>query len=142
MSVPNQKVVNSCVDNVSQSSHLRWHATVALSHNTSATKLEQAVRLIRSILADHDGMHADRPPRVYVDGFSELGINIVIYAYYHPVGYWGYRDLVHKTCMEIKRRFEAEGIEFVFQARPENSVDGEYLIYHEASRYSNNQAAF
>jgi MscS family membrane protein len=134
VSVPNQKIVNSSVDNVSQSSHLRWHTTLALSHSTSAIKLERAVDLIRAILADHDGMRDDRPPRVYVDGFSEWGVNIVIYAYYHPASFWGVRDLVHKTCLEIKRRFEAEGIEFVFQPHSDASGDSVYRFDGDPSR--------
>ena len=66
---------------------------------------------------------------LYVDGFSEWGINSVIYAYYDPVSFWGFRELVHETCLEIKKRFEAEGVEFVFQKYLEASDNSVYPFH-------------
>lgn len=70
-----------------------------------------------------------------MDGFSEFGINIVIYAYYQPADFWGFRELVHKASLQIKRRYEAEEIQFVFQHPIAASGSRELLLGQEASTY-------
>jgi MscS family membrane protein len=118
VSVPNQKVISSSVDNVSQSAYFRRYTTISLRYDTPAKKLERAVGIIQDILQDHEGRIKERPPKVLVEDFNEWSANIAIYAWYHPAVYWSYRDWVSETCMEIRRRFDLEAIEFASLGMP------------------------
>ncbi|MFC1858877.1 hypothetical protein ACFL9U_12755 [Thermodesulfobacteriota bacterium] len=62
-------------------------------------------------------MAEDFPPKVYFNNFNDYSLNIMVIAWYHPPDYWGYQAWLQKTCLEIMKRFEMEGIEFAFPTR-------------------------
>lgn len=37
---------------------------------------EHAVEIVRKMFVDHEGMHADFPPRVYLDEFNRASLNV------------------------------------------------------------------
>jgi MscS family membrane protein len=62
-------------------------------------------------------MHPDFPPRVYFNGFNDWSLNILVIAWYHPAVYWDMQEWQQRTCLEILRRFNDEGIDFAFPSR-------------------------
>ncbi len=117
VTVPNEKVVNSPIENVGQRPHIRWLTNITITYDTPPEKVERAVEIIRTILKDHEGMHPDFPPRVYFNGFNDWSLNIMVIAWYHPPNYWDYQGWLQKSCLAILRAFEEEGIEFAFPTR-------------------------
>jgi MscS family membrane protein len=65
----------------------------------------------------HLKMKEDFPPRVYFNGFNDWSLNILVIAWYHPPNYWDYQAWLQRTCLQIMRRFEAEGIDFAFPSK-------------------------
>lgn len=114
VSIPNEKIINSTLENISRRPYLRWRTDLTLTCDTPAEKVERAVRIVGEILENHEGMRPEQPPRVHFNGFNEWSLNVSIFVWYHPADYWRFQDWVQKTCLEIMRRFEAEGIEFAF----------------------------
>jgi MscS family membrane protein len=117
VTIPNEKVVNSGLENIGLRPHIRWMANITITYDTPADKVEQAVDIIRRILTDHEGLHPDFPPRVFFNGFNDWSLNITVIAWYHPPDYWQYQSWLQQTCLAIMRGFEAEGIEFAFPTR-------------------------
>ena len=114
VSIPNEKVVNSTSENIARRPFIRWLTNIGIPYDTSPEKAEQAAQIIREILENHEGMKEEFPPRVYFNGFNDWSLNILVIAWYHPPNYWDYQAWLQKTCLEIMRRFEAEGIDFAF----------------------------
>ncbi len=114
VSIPNEKVVNTSLENIGRRPHLRWSTTLSLTYDTPVAKVEKAVEIVREILENHEGMHEDFPPRVYFSGFGDWSLNIMVLAWYHPAQYWDYMNWLQHTCLKIMQAFEAEGIEFAF----------------------------
>jgi MscS family membrane protein len=114
VAIPNEKLVNSNVENISRRPHIRWLTNITITYDTPPEKVEKAVQIIREILDNHEGMKGDFPPRVFFNGFNNWSLNITVFAWYHPPDYWAYQDWLQKTCLEIMHKFEAEGIEFAF----------------------------
>lgn len=110
VSIPNQKVINSPVDNVSQRPYIRWVTDIVIPQDTPPLKIERAFRILHEVLDNHEGMHSDLPPRIYLTAFTEWGLNIQITAWYHPPEWWDYQAWVHTTCMRILEGFHAEDI--------------------------------
>jgi len=79
--------------------------------------VERAVTILKEILDNHEGMHEDFPPRVYFNGFNDWSLNILVIAWYHPPNYWDMQAWLQRTCLEILKRFNEEGIEFAFPSR-------------------------
>jgi MscS family membrane protein len=117
VTIPNEKVVSSGVENVGKRPHIRWLTNITITYDTPPDKVEKAVSIIKEILDDHEGMHPDFPPRVYFNGFNDWSLNITVFAWYHPANYWDMQEWLQRTCLEILRRFKDEGIDFAFPSR-------------------------
>ena len=117
VTIPNEKVVNSGLENVAKRPNIRWLNNIGITYDTPPDKIEKAVAIIRGILADHEGMHPDFPPRAYFNGFNDWSLNILVVAWYHPPEWWDFQAWVQRTCLEITRQFNAEGIDFAFPTR-------------------------
>ena len=117
VTIPNERVVSSGLENIGKRPNLRWLTNIGITYDTPPEKIEKAVDMIRDILADHEGMHTDFPPRVYFNGFNDWSLNIMVIAWYHPPDYWLFQEWVQRTCLEITRRFNDAGIDFAFPTR-------------------------
>jgi len=114
VAVPNERLVNANVENITQRPHIRWLTNIGITYDTPTEKVETAVQIIRDVLNNHEGMKDDFPPRVFFNGFNDWSLNILAMAWYHPPDYWAYQAWLQKTCLEIMHGFEAEGIQFAF----------------------------
>ena len=117
VTIPNEKVVNSGVENIGKRPHIRWLTNITITYDTPPDRVEKAVTIIKDILTDHEGMHPDFPPRVYFNGFNDWSLNIMVIAWYHPANYWDMQEWLQRTCLEILGRFNDEGIDFAFPSR-------------------------
>ena len=117
VTIPNEKVVNSTLENISRRPHIRWLTNIGLPYDTPPDKVERAVTLLRELLEDHEGRHPDFPPRVYFNGFGDWSLNVTVVLWYHPPNWWDYQAWLQRTCLEILHRFEAEGIAFAFPSQ-------------------------
>ena len=117
VTIPNEKVVNSGLENVGKRPHIRWLTNITITYDTPPNKVEKAVSIIKEILDNHEGMHPDFPPRVYFNGFNDWSLNIMVIAWYHPANYWDMQGWLQRTCLEILGRFNDEGIDFAFPSR-------------------------
>ncbi|MDJ0780729.1 MAG: mechanosensitive ion channel family protein [Desulfosarcinaceae bacterium] len=117
VSIPNEKVVNSGIENIGRRPHIRWVTQIGLTYDTPADKVTEAVAIVEEILADHEGMHPDYPPRVFFNGFTDWSLNISVLAWYHPPEYWQYQAWLQRTCADILQRFRDAEIEFAFPSR-------------------------
>jgi MscS family membrane protein len=114
LTIPNEKVISSPLENIGKRPFIRWLADIGITYDTPPEKVEKAVDMIREILENHEGMTEDLPPKVFFNGFRDYSLNITAMVWYHPPNYWDYQSWLQKTCLEIIRCFESEGIEFAF----------------------------
>lgn len=114
VSIPNEKIINSTLENIGRREFIRWHTNLTLTYDTGPDKVEKAVEIIREVLDNHEGMRVSHPPRVNFNGFNDWSLNISVYAWYHPAVFWDFQNWLQKTCLTIMRRFQEEGIEFAF----------------------------
>lgn len=117
VSIPNEKVINTSVENIGRRPHIRWLTNITITYDTPPEKVEAAVRILEQTLENHEGMHPDFPPRVFFNGFNDWSLNIMVVAWYHPPNYWDYQVWLQKTCLTILSRFNQEGIDFAFPSR-------------------------
>ncbi|MBT8365678.1 MAG: mechanosensitive ion channel family protein [Deltaproteobacteria bacterium] len=117
VTIPNEKVVSSGVENIAKRPHIRWLTNITITYDTAPDRVEKAVTIIKEILDDHEGLHPDFPPRVYFNGFNDWSLNIMVVVWYHPADYWAMQEWQQQTCLEILRRFTDEGIDFAFPSR-------------------------
>jgi len=117
VTIPNEKLVNSTVENIGKRPHIRWLTNLGVTYDTPPEKVTEAVHILEEILADHEGLHPDYPPRVFFNGFNDWSLNIMVLLWYHPADYWDFQVFIQRTCLEILRRFRDAGIDFAFPSR-------------------------
>lgn len=114
VTVPNSEMVNRSVENVGKRPHIRRLANITITYDTPPDKVQRALDIVKGILANHEGMHEDFPPRVYFNEFNDCSLNLIMLYWYHPPDYFRYLEFTERVNLEILERFNAEGIEFAF----------------------------
>lgn len=114
VTIPNAEMVNKAVRNIAKRPYIRRTANITITYDTTPAKTQRALEIIKEILANHEGMHPDFPPRVFFNEFNACSLNIMVIYWYHPPNYWDYLAFSERVNMLILERFNAEGIEFAF----------------------------
>jgi MscS family membrane protein len=117
VTIPNGELANKFIRNVGRRPHLRRVVELGVAYDTSPDRLQRAVEILRELLANHEGAHADFPSRVYFKDFGESALKIEAVYWYHPADYWAYMAFNDRLNREILRRFNDEGIRFAFPTR-------------------------
>ncbi len=104
------------------------HATAEPVDETGTEKKPETTantQALPSLAADVDGIETydhptmainqeDFPPRVSFNEFNADSLNILVIYWYHPPVFWDYLDHATWINLQIKERFNAEGIDFAF----------------------------
>lgn len=112
VSVPNASVVDRAVLNLSPGERWRYAATLGLVYDTSAEQLEGALALLRDILTRHPAIDDDVAVRFTAFGDSALELTFAYWVREPSAG--RYLDTLSEVNLEIKRRFDAEGLSMAF----------------------------
>ena len=56
VTIPNEKLVNSSVENIGERPYIRWLTDIGITYDTPPDKVEKAVHMIREILENHEVM--------------------------------------------------------------------------------------
>ena len=117
VTVPNEKMVSSTVENIGRRPHIRRKMNLTLTYDTPPDKIERAIKIVEDILENHEGMNAKYPPRVFFNDFNDWSLNLLVMYWYHPPDYWAYCAFSQGVNLKIMRAFEEEGIEFAFPSQ-------------------------
>lgn len=128
VSIPNEKIINSTLENIGRRTYLRWTANLGLVYSSTPEMVERALEILKEILENHEGMRPEYPPRVHFNGFNDWSLNISVFAWYFPGDYWKYQEWLQRTCIRIMRRFRDEGLEMAFPTQTVYHIEPEKPI--------------
>lgn len=124
VTIPNGELANKSIENISKRPYIRRIMNVTIPFDTPPEKVEQAIQILKDILAVKQGEggrtdngHIDEPgfePRVVFNDITPSAFNLMMIYWYFPPAYWdfmGHSEWLHLT---ILRRFNEAGIEFAF----------------------------
>jgi MscS family membrane protein len=114
VTIPNGELANKSIRNISKRPFIRRIADITITYDTPPEKIEQALAILKELLANHEGMHADLPPRVFFSDFNADSLNLKVIYWYHPPLYWDYMAFSERFNMEVFTRFNQAGIDFAF----------------------------
>jgi len=114
LTAPNGNLANSTIHNISRRPFIRRVFSVTVTYDTPPEKVQRAIDILKELLADHEGMDENYPPRVIFDEMASHSLNIKCFYWYHPPDYWKYMEFTEYVNMEILKRFNEAGIEFAF----------------------------
>ncbi len=114
VSIPNGELANKAIWNIGKRPHIRRLFSITVTYDTPPVKMREAKQILEDILKDHEGMHADFPPRVYFNDFNDASLGFMLIYWYHPADYWAFMAFSERVNMAILERFNDAGIEFAF----------------------------
>ena len=117
VTVPNGEMAYKTIHNVGKRPYIRRIMNIRVAYDTSPEKVRTALTILREVLANHEGMKEDFPPRVFLHDFLETAINIRAIYWFHPPAYWDFCDFSERLNLEIVERFGAAGIRFALPAQ-------------------------
>ncbi len=117
VTIPNSRMVDSSVLNISKRGAIRRIINVTVTYDTAPARLREAVAILKQIFTEPDiapGLDPANPPRVAFNEFNADSLNIVVFYWYAPPDYWAYLDHAERLNMKILERFNDAGIDFAF----------------------------
>lgn len=108
--VPNKKLAEAPIQNLSVHKGLTIVTDLALTYETSADELERAMAGLREVVTQEQGTHAD--VRVHFMTYSDHSLDLRLVYFITDHTHWV--DVKSRVNLAIRRRFGREGFEFAF----------------------------
>ena len=122
VTVPNSKIVNEPVEDISLRPSIRRIMNVTITYDTTPDKVREAVAIVKRILEEegirepiHGRVGNDEfPPRVFFSDLNAASLNIFVIYWFFPAAYWDYMAHAERLNLRLLEEFERAGIEFAF----------------------------
>lgn len=120
LAIPNSDLANRPIVNITRREFIRAQDLIHLEVNTPAEKVEEALRLARELLVNHEGFDPRHPPFVHVHEFADWAVNIRIMYWYYPANTTKQLEFNQKLILAVTARLQKAGIRLAAQGTPQN----------------------
>lgn len=114
VTIPNKNMASANIINISKRPRIKTVMDVGVTYDMSTAKIERAMEIIRDIYRPHP-QTADL--LVGFNRFDASACNIQVIHWWNSTNYKEYLAGMEKMNLELKRRFDAEGISFAFPSQ-------------------------
>jgi MscS family membrane protein len=111
VTVPNKTMGNASITNISKRPNIKTVMNVGVTYDTPAEKVERAMKILEEIFKPHP-MTADLI--ISFNKFESSSLNILVVHWWKSTDQKAYLGGIQLLNLEVKRRFDAEGINFAF----------------------------
>jgi MscS family membrane protein len=114
VTIPNKTMGNATIINISRRPTIRTELNLGLTYNTPQPKLQQALGILQEVLGKHPRT-ADLV--ISFNRFAESSLNILVVHQWNGSDQKEYLAGMQAFNLEIKERFEREGIQIAFPSQ-------------------------
>lgn len=114
VTVPNRTMANASLTNVSKRPNIETVMNIGVTYDTPADKVDRAMEIIEEIFRPHPKT-ADLI--ISFNKFESSSLNILVVHWWDSTDFKEYLLQFQKLNLELKRRFDAEGISFAFPSQ-------------------------
>jgi MscS family membrane protein len=114
VAVPNRTMANASITNISKRPNIKTVMNVGVTYATPAERVERAMVIIEEIFRPHPKT-ADLI--ISFNKFNDSSLNILVVHWWNSTDSKEYLRGFQKLNLELKRRFDAEGIDFAFPSQ-------------------------
>ena len=111
VTVPNRSMANANLTNISKRPNIKTVMNIGVTYDTPAEKVERAMQIIDEIYRPHP-MTSDLI--ISFNKFESSSLNILVVHWWNSTDFKEYLLQFQKLNLELKRRFDAEGVSFAF----------------------------
>jgi MscS family membrane protein len=113
ITVPNKTMGNSTITNVTRRPNIKTTLNIGVTYDTPADKVQRAADILKEVYQTemtHDLI-------IGFNTFGDSALNIQVIHWWKGLDFKEYVAGMHKMNLEVKRRFDQEGIAFAFPSR-------------------------
>ncbi len=114
VSIPNKNMAAANIVNVSKRPNIKTVMNIGVTYDTPSAQVERAMQIIHDIYRPHPKT-ADL--LVAFNKFESSALNILVVHWWNSTDYSEYLAGFQKLNLELKRRFDAENINFAFPSQ-------------------------
>ena len=114
VTIPNKTMASANIVNVSKRPNIKTVMNIGVTYDTPTERVERAMRIIEEIFRPHPKT-ADL--LVGFNKFESSSLNILVVHWWNSTDYKEYLLGFQQLNLELKRRFDAEGIAFAFPSQ-------------------------
>ncbi len=111
VTIPNKTVADAAIINISMRPTIHQPLTISLTYDTSAERVKEAVGILREILQAHPMTHDFV---VHWKTYAPSSLDILVAYWCKTTDQKLFLKALEEINLEIKRRFDAAGLEFAF----------------------------
>jgi len=111
VTVPNKMVADSAINNVSLRPTIRQLITISLTYDTKPQKMQEAITTLREIFQKHPLTH---DAWIYWKDYAASSLDIFVVYWCKSTVFKEFLQAMEEINLEIKRRFDAAGLDFAF----------------------------
>ena len=117
ITVPNQVVANTPIENFSRRGIRRIKMTIGLTYGTTSEQIIQIKSDIKTMLLEHEGIAQDESLMVNFNNFGDSSLNIFIYTFAHTANWARYLEIREDIHLKIMMIVEENGSSFAFPSQ-------------------------
>ncbi|MDB6109873.1 MAG: MscS Mechanosensitive ion channel [Pedosphaera sp.] len=114
VTVPNKTVGNATIVNVTRRPNIKTEMNIGLTYDTPSEKVKRAIAILGEIYRAHP-MTNDLV--VSFNKFGDSALNLLVVHWWGSVDHKAYLAGMQELNLNIKQRFDAEGINFAFPSQ-------------------------
>lgn len=111
VTIPNKTVADSAIINISMRPAIRQAITISLTYGTTPAKMQEAVTILRDVFQKHPLTHDFL---VHWKDYAPSSLDIFVAYWCKTTDYKQFLKALEEINLEIKRRFDAAGLEFAY----------------------------
>lgn len=112
VTIPNDKMADSVVTNVSMAHKRRLDLVFGTTYDTNDEKLYRAMEIVKNIMAARKDIYHDF--NVFIETLDSSSINIRLIGYTKTKAYDPFAQIRSEIYLEVLKQFREEGIDFAF----------------------------
>jgi MscS family membrane protein len=114
VTIPNKNMAGANIINISKRPNIKTVMNIGVAYDTSSERIERAMQIIREVYRPHPKT-ADL--LVSFNKFDSSALNIMVIHWWNSTDWNEYILGIQTLNLELKRRFDAEGISFAFPSQ-------------------------
>lgn len=114
VTVPNRTMANANLINVTRRPNIKTVMNIGVTYDTPAEKVERAMQIIEDIYRPHP---KTSDLIISFNKFESSSLNILVVHWWDSTDFKEYLLQFQKLNLQLKRRFDAEGISFAFPSQ-------------------------
>lgn len=111
VTIPNKTMANSTIANVTCRPTIKTEINVGVTYDTTSEQLRKALDIANDVYANHRNTQSTV---VSFNKFGDFALNIQIVHWHNPAAWADYVKSIEEMNLELKKRFDSEGIDFAF----------------------------